>query len=233
MVEFLQDTHTCLAVNLEKCHLVSNVIFHIEFSSVPWVSARQITPAARGGGLLSQFPPFRYFPNFSSLSKHTLAVKYSVYIWQVSPQLSCGDTCQIWMWFEESNMYFCKIENFGYGEINERSFSNPHPNTGLMLPLHKPILWMSWMSALDIQVYCSDLHNVIEYWAPSQYKNVILPVSEIPCGDKTIVRLSYLNNGISYTGKMTSLHWIRALVFTTAGHQGYDKYSSTSRDNIH
>ena len=26
-------------------------------------------------------------------------------------------------------MYFCKIENFTYGEINERSFSNPHPGT--------------------------------------------------------------------------------------------------------
>ena len=80
-----------------------------------------------GWGLLSQFPPFHYFPNCSSLSKHTLAVKYCVYIWQVSPQLSCGDTCQIWMWFEKSNMHFCKIENFAYGEINERSFSNPHP----------------------------------------------------------------------------------------------------------
>ena len=81
----------------------------------------------QGWGLLSQFPPFRYFTNFSSLSKHTLTVKYRVYIWQVSPQLSCGDTCKIWMWFEESNMYFYMIENFTYGEINERSFSNPHP----------------------------------------------------------------------------------------------------------
>ena len=26
-------------------------------------------------------------------------------------------------------MYFCKIEYFAYGEINERSFSNPHPRT--------------------------------------------------------------------------------------------------------
>ena len=26
-------------------------------------------------------------------------------------------------------MYFCQIENFAYGEINERSFSNPHPCT--------------------------------------------------------------------------------------------------------
>ena len=30
------------------------------------------------------------------------------------------------------------------------------------------------------------------------------------CGDKTVLRSSYLHNGISYTGKMTSLYWIRA-----------------------
>ena len=32
------------------------------------------------------------------------------------------------------------------------------------------------------------------------------------CGDKTILRPSYLHNGISYTSKMASLYWIRALV---------------------
>ena len=32
------------------------------------------------------------------------------------------------------------------------------------------------------------------------------------CGDKTVVRLSYLHNGISYTGKMASLYWISPLV---------------------
>ena len=30
------------------------------------------------------------------------------------------------------------------------------------------------------------------------------------CGDKMILRPSYLHNGISYTGKMASLYWIRA-----------------------
>ena len=30
------------------------------------------------------------------------------------------------------------------------------------------------------------------------------------CGDKTILRPSYLHNGISYTGKTTSLYWIGA-----------------------
>ena len=32
------------------------------------------------------------------------------------------------------------------------------------------------------------------------------------CGDKTVVRSSYLHNGISYTSKMSSLYWIGALV---------------------
>ena len=30
------------------------------------------------------------------------------------------------------------------------------------------------------------------------------------CGDKTVVRSSYLHNGISYTGKISSLYWIGA-----------------------
>ena len=33
------------------------------------------------------------------------------------------------------------------------------------------------------------------------------------CGDKTVVRSSYLHNGISYTGKMSSLYWIGAQCF--------------------
>ena len=32
------------------------------------------------------------------------------------------------------------------------------------------------------------------------------------CGDKTVVRSSYLHNGISYTGKMTSFYWIGPLI---------------------
>ena len=37
------------------------------------------------------------------------------------------------------------------------------------------------------------------------------------CGDKTVVRSFYLQNGISYTGKMTSLYWIRALLWCSMG----------------
>ena len=86
-----------------------------------------IVMLVQGWGLLSQFPPFRYFPIFSASLKYTLAIEYHVYIWQVLPQLRCGDTCKIWMWCKESNRCIYKIENVAYREINERSFSNPHP----------------------------------------------------------------------------------------------------------
>ena len=43
--------------------------------------------------------------------------------------------------------------------------------------------------------------------APIQYKDVVLPVYDTHCGDKTVVRSSYLHNGISYSGKMASLYW--------------------------
>ena len=45
-------------------------------------------------GWLRQFPPFRHFSKFSSLWIYTSAVEYHIYIWQVSLQLSCGDTCR-------------------------------------------------------------------------------------------------------------------------------------------
>ena len=83
----------------------------------------------QGWGLLSRFPPFRCFPNISTSQRYMLAIEYHVRIWQVLLQLSCSDTCQIWMWFKECNRYFCEIENFAYGEIDERSFSNPHPSS--------------------------------------------------------------------------------------------------------
>ena len=35
------------------------------------------------------------------------------------------------------------------------------------------------------------------------------------CGDKTVVRSSYLHNGISYPGKMSSFNWIETLILWT------------------
>ena len=48
------------------------------------------------------------------------------------------------------------------------------------------------------------------------------------CGDKTVVRSSYLHNGISYTGKMASLYWISPLKcfikFSTKGSSNFIKW---------
>ena len=69
-----------------------------------------------GLGFTKPISPIQLFSKFFSIG-----IAYNIYIWQVSPQLSCGDTCQIWTWFKKSNIYFCIIENRACREINEQS----------------------------------------------------------------------------------------------------------------
>ena len=52
------------------------------------------------------------------------------------------------------------------------------------------------------------------------------------CGDKTILRPSYLHNGISYTGKTTSLHWIRAQITLGLLHSNWGNRNHPERLNI-
>ena len=138
-----------------------HVVSHYQNQWWPW---------GQGWGLLSQFSPFRYFPNFSELWNHTLAIEYHVYIWQVSPQLSCGGVCQIWMWLKAFNMYFGKFEYFVYGEINERSFSNPTP----VLPIFPS--QGKFQGYLDlVWLCCWQLHRCITLHMPWQksYHDVV------------------------------------------------------------
>ena len=54
---------------------------------------------------------------------------------------------------------------------------------------------------------------LIQWFPPGRWFNIKMPSHQYRkshCGDKTILRPSYLHNGISYTGKTTSLYWIRA-----------------------
>ena len=101
-----------------------------------------LTLPVLGWGLQSQFPSFGYFHNFSVTPKHTLSVEHHVHIWQVSPQLRCADTCQLWMWLKSKQvlLQYIYIKYFAYGEINRWSFSNLHPrfhkNIGPKLGYH-------------------------------------------------------------------------------------------------
>ena len=71
---------------------------------------------------------------------------------------------------------------------------------------------------------CTEILETRQY--PGDWINIKMPSYQYRkshCGDKTILRPSYLHNGLSYTGKMTSLYWIRALIFTRQlmGPRGY------------
>ena len=58
--------------------------------------------------------------------------------------------------------------------------------------------------------------RLIHYWArdsPGPRFNIKMSsyrYRKSHCGDKTVVRSSYLHNGISHTSKMSSLYWIGA-----------------------
>ena len=80
---------------------------------------------------------------------------------------------------------------------NENYFQN------VTLPFN-PLNKTDW--AKPYRLYHIKLGN----WAPIQYKDDIYQYRKSHCGDKTILRPSYLHNGISYTGKMSSLYCIGA-----------------------
>ena len=84
-------SHKTMGVIIYAC---SNLNKTMSVKRSPW-NAVMIASFLRWG-LLSQFLPFCYF---SASPKSMLAIVYNVYIWQVSPQLSCHATCQIWMWW--------------------------------------------------------------------------------------------------------------------------------------
>ena len=78
----------------------------------------------QGWGLLSRFPPFLYFSNFSTSLKYMLAIEYHVHIWQVSPQLTCRDTCQIWMTFKDATLRCWKFCSFMWRQNGGECVSN-------------------------------------------------------------------------------------------------------------
>ena len=66
---------------------------------------------------------FIIFVNYFRISKNCLFLTtYHFHIWQVSPQLSCGDTWQIWKWwkwFSEPKRCFCKVGKPPNGETSD------------------------------------------------------------------------------------------------------------------
>ena len=66
-----------------------------------------------------------------------------------------------------------------------------------------------------LQISENDKETMICYKYPDTCFNVKMlsyQYRKSHCGDNTVASSSYLHNGISYTGKMTSLYWFRDLV---------------------
>ena len=64
---------------------------------------------------------------------------------------------------------------------------------------------------LLIGIFRSPHDNVLMWIPPGVWFNIKISSYQYRkshCGDKTVLRSSYLHTGISYTGKMTSLYWI-------------------------
>ena len=81
---------------------------------------------------------------------------------------------------------------------------------------------------VEVNNFVSMSNIILQYWYMGHVVGVPVKIKRGPgtrfnikmlsyqyrkshCGDKMVVRTSYLHNGISYTGKTTSLYWIRAL----------------------
>ena len=70
------------------------------------------------------------------------------------------------------------------------------------------------ISTILFRPQCFMWHSVIQWggWGGFNIKTPSYQYRKSHYGDKTILRPSYLHNGISYAGKMTSLYWIRVLI---------------------
>ena len=93
----------------------------------------------------------------------------------MSPQLSCGNTCQIWAWYPITNMYFGDVEKIGKLRNGGNRLSNPHPWSVSPYGIARPqwvnslrpsdAIWRQWSWTTLAQVMACCLT------APSHYLN--------------------------------------------------------------
>ena len=90
------------------------------------------------------------FSKFSGIVKRHVSYWNHVYIWQVSPQLICSDTCQIWMWFNECGSYFCKKKFCLWKNWQTELWQHP-PQA--CFTLTKPIIWLPQWKWINPEAY--------------------------------------------------------------------------------
>ena len=106
--------------------------------------------------------------------------------------LICSWVCQNWQWFSTGSMAWC---------CQEISF-------------HQKQCWHRPMMPQGHNELNQNTEWIIQKRPGPRFNIKMLSYQyrKSHCGDKTVVRSSYLHNGISYTGKMASLYWFSPLL---------------------
>ena len=89
--------------------------------------------------------------------------------------------------------------------------------SGMYMGMYMIAAWYNWAGYNEIRpvhiyiyVYIYVSRKTSRGWLNTKVQSY--QYKESHCGNKTILRPSYLHNRISYTGKTTYLYWIKALV---------------------
>ena len=99
-------------------------------------------------GLLKLRSLISQLAEFSILQTQLLDYFNHIHIWHVPPQLSCGDTCQIWTWYSIANVSFGNSDKLGKQRNGGDWLSNPHPwsNDAQDLQHHMRPLLLTWFN---------------------------------------------------------------------------------------
>ena len=133
------DTHYLVqmsTVNIGSLSVIvtkGTLLFTACLSPPHWLRSYQ----TRGRG-------YYFSPIFQICETH---IEYHADISQVSKQLICGDTSQIWMWFKASKRYFCNIENFAYWLTKGTLIPPPQSQKQVICTrTNNTFIWTSYMS---------------------------------------------------------------------------------------
>ena len=122
-----------------------------------------------GGSYQADFPCSIIFPVLQNCQ--ILVIEYDFHISRVSLQLSCGDPCQIGMWFKPSNRQLRKIRNLTNGSLVLPG--------GPQIPDVVNVMVKGWLTHCGLVIKYS-IRKFVEYWfkerfcwlmAPSHYMN--------------------------------------------------------------
>ena len=80
---------------------------------MPWIASLKGHDKGQEWGLLKLRSSVFLQAKFSVWQKYLLHSLNLIHIWLVSPQLTGGDTYQIWTWYSMANMYFGDVEKLG------------------------------------------------------------------------------------------------------------------------